>query len=109
MEVLHPLLGEGQRFLIACAGDPEAAVLQLQFDGDFAKQLLVRRGARRRGQSCKRTPAPPSSSRTVDGNGRTPVPGEELGELGHLVIGDAGQHVGEPSLRIDVIEFTGAD
>jgi len=41
VEVLHPLLGEGQRLLVACADDPEAAVLRLQFDGDFVKQLLV--------------------------------------------------------------------
>ena len=34
-----------------------------------------------------------------------PVPRQQRGEIGDLVIGDAGEYVGEPGLRIDVIEL----
>jgi hypothetical protein len=36
-----------------------------------------------------------------------PIPGQQCGQIGDLVIGDPGQHIGEPSLRIDVIELGG--
>ena len=41
--------------------------------------------------------------------GFLPVPGQEIVEAGSGVIGDAAQRVGEPGLRIDVVEFGGAD
>jgi hypothetical protein len=34
-----------------------------------------------------------------------PIPGQQCGQFGDLVIGDPGEHVGEPSLRIDVVEL----
>ena len=37
------------------------------------------------------------------------MPGEQLGEPGSRVVGDAAQYVGEPGLRIDVVEFRCAD
>ena len=33
-----------------------------------------------------------------------PVPRQQRGEVGDLVVGDPGQHVGEPGLGIDVVE-----
>jgi len=33
------------------------------------------------------------------------MPGEELVESGRWVICDATEHVGEPSLRVDVVKF----
>jgi hypothetical protein len=44
------------------------------------------------------------SSRGELGGGRLPVPGQELVELPDVVIVDAGEHVGEPGLRVDVVE-----
>jgi hypothetical protein len=38
-----------------------------------------------------------------------PIPGQQLIQIVDLVIGDAREHVGKPSLRIDVIEFCGLD
>jgi len=38
-----------------------------------------------------------------------PVPGQQRAQVGDLVIGDASQHVGEPGLRIDVVELGGVD
>ena len=38
-----------------------------------------------------------------------PVPWEELDEAGLWRVGDAGEDVGEPGLRIDVVEFCGLD
>ena len=37
--------------------------------------------------------------------GEAPIPRQERGEVGDLVIGDTSLHVGEPSLRIDVVEL----
>ncbi len=34
-----------------------------------------------------------------------PVPRQQRGEVGDLVVGDPGQHVGEPSLGIDFVEL----
>ena len=34
-----------------------------------------------------------------------PVPRQQRGQVGDLVIGDASQHIGEPGLRIDAVEF----
>src|SRR5882757_4901437 len=36
-----------------------------------------------------------------------PVPGQQRGEIVDLVIGDTGEHVGEPGLWIDVVELCG--
>jgi hypothetical protein len=41
--------------------------------------------------------------------GRSPVPGEEFVDALHRVIGQPGQHVGEPSLRVDAVELGGLD
>ena len=38
-----------------------------------------------------------------------PVPGQQLVELANVVIVDAGEHLGKPSLRVDVIEPRGLD
>jgi len=38
-----------------------------------------------------------------------PVPGEQLVQLGYRMIGDAAQHVGEPKLWIDAVEFCRGD
>jgi hypothetical protein len=40
---------------------------------------------------------------------RLPVPGQELIEVVDIVIIDAQQHVGKPSLGIDVVELGGMD
>ena len=37
------------------------------------------------------------------------MPGQEFVEPADGVIGDAGEYVGEPRLRIDVVEATGLD
>jgi hypothetical protein len=34
-----------------------------------------------------------------------PVPGQQLVQPGSRLIGDAAQHIGEPGLRIDGVEF----
>jgi len=39
----------------------------------------------------------------------TPVPGKELIKIVGLVLLDAGEHVGEPDLRIDVVETSALD
>ena len=39
--------------------------------------------------------------------GLFPIPREQRGKIVHWVIGDAGEHIGEPSLGIDVVEFGG--
>lgn len=36
-----------------------------------------------------------------------PVPGQQLIELAHGLTGDASEHVGQPGLRIDVVELGG--
>jgi len=38
-----------------------------------------------------------------------PVPGQQLVELLDVVIVEAGEHVGEPRLRIDLVEAGGLD
>ncbi len=37
------------------------------------------------------------------------APGHELAEAGDLMVGNAGEHVGEPALRVDAVEFGGFD
>ncbi len=41
--------------------------------------------------------------------GKPPVPGQEIIELGGWVIVDAGEDIGEPSLRVDIVELRGLD
>ena len=41
--------------------------------------------------------------------GGFPVPGQDLVHTGVRQLGDAGENVGEPSLRIDVVELGGDD
>ena len=38
-----------------------------------------------------------------------PAPGEEFVQAGLRLLGDAGEDVGEPGLRVDVVELRGAD
>ena len=38
-----------------------------------------------------------------------PIPGEKLVQTVHRMVGDAGQHVGEPGLWIDVVQLRGHD
>jgi hypothetical protein len=37
--------------------------------------------------------------------GLYPMPGQQLVEPGSWIIGDAAQHIGEPGLGIDAVEF----
>ena len=41
--------------------------------------------------------------------GAAPVPGQQFGELALLRRRDAGEHVGEPGLRVDVVQFRSGD
>ena len=41
--------------------------------------------------------------------GGVPVPGQQLVHPGVWQLGDAGKHIGEPSLRVDVVELGGGD
>jgi hypothetical protein len=41
--------------------------------------------------------------------GLYPMPGQQLAEPGSGMIGDAAEHVGEPSLGIDAVEFRRGD
>ena len=41
--------------------------------------------------------------------GLYPIPGQQFVEFRGWMIGDAAEHVGEPSLRIDVIQLGGLD
>ena len=45
----------------------------------------------------------------VLGRRRVPVPGEQLVEAAGGVVGNAPRHVGEPGLRIDIVELGGGD
>jgi hypothetical protein len=56
-----------------------------------------------------RAAVPAGSSGDSWGGGSFPVPGEQLVEPRGGVVGDAAQQVGEPGLRIDVVEFCRAD
>ena len=38
-----------------------------------------------------------------------PVPGEQLAEAALRRVGDVSKDVGEPSLRVDIVELGGAD
>jgi len=37
--------------------------------------------------------------------GKAPVPGQELIEPGGWVIGDTGEDIGQPSLRVDIVKL----
>jgi hypothetical protein len=52
---------------------------------------------------CRR----PSSGSLIDRGriGRPPVPRQQFVEPRRRMFGDAGEHVGEPSLRIDIVHF----
>jgi len=41
--------------------------------------------------------------------GLYPIPGQQLVEFRGGMIGDAAEHVGEPSLRIDAVQLGGLD
>lgn len=49
------------------------------------------------------------SGSTLEVEWTAPVPGQQRGQVGDLVIVDARQHVGKPGLRVDVVEPGGAD
>jgi len=40
---------------------------------------------------------------------RLPVPREKRGEIGHRMVADAGEHVGEPRERIHAVQLCGVD
>jgi hypothetical protein len=39
--------------------------------------------------------------------GLFPIPRQQCGQIIHWVIGDSGEDIGEPSLRIEIIELCG--
>jgi hypothetical protein len=41
----------------------------------------------------------------VEGDGEAPIPGQQCSQVGDLVIGNSGQHVGKPGLGVDVVEL----
>src|SRR6476469_1691034 len=45
------------------------------------------------------------SGGAVDDNRGAPIPGQQRGEVGDLVIGNPGEHVGEPGLGIHIVEL----
>jgi hypothetical protein len=49
------------------------------------------------------------SSRFNGGVLRTPIPGQEFVKAPGRVIGQASEHVGEPGLRVDIVELGGGD
>jgi len=49
---------------------------------------------------------PPWSGGAVDMR-EAPVPQQQRGKVGDLVMGEVSQHVDEPGLRIDVLKFAG--
>jgi hypothetical protein len=49
------------------------------------------------------------SSRFSGGVLRTPIPGQEFVNAPGRVIGQASEHVGEPGLRVDIVELGGGD
>ena len=48
---------------------------------------------------------PPQSGGALDSGWTAPIPGQQCGQFGGLVIGNAGEHVGKPGLRINVVEL----
>jgi len=78
--------------------------------GDFGLSLSAGR--------CWRLSAGPGSGPAFAGAGsmrrdrallRDPVPGEVFVEPALRRLGDAAEHIGEPGLRIDIVELGGAD
>jgi hypothetical protein len=73
--------------------------------------LLAVRAPRSRSQATRSTRMesirrrPRVASGSEFGCARLPVPGQKLVKVLDGVIGDAGEHIGEPSLWIDVVEF----
>jgi hypothetical protein len=57
---------------------------------------------------CMKLRYPSGENRSPAGL-RIPVPRQELVELCHRLIVDPAQFVGEPCLRIDIVEFGGDD
>jgi hypothetical protein len=47
---------------------------------------------------------PPCSGGAGDRDRVAPIPGQQRSEVGNLVIGDPGQHIGKPGPGIDVVE-----
>jgi len=52
--------------------------------------------------------APPCSGYFREGPG-LPIPRKQLGQLALRLAGDAGVHVGQPCLRVDVAKFCGSN
>ena len=53
--------------------------------------------------------APVRGSCRQFGSSALPVPGQELGQAGRRVIIDPAEDIGEPGLRVDVVELGGLD
>ena len=53
-----------------------------------------------------RKPAPPCQAARATGIAWRLIPRQQCGQFGDLVIGDPGEHIGEPRLRIDTVELS---
>jgi hypothetical protein len=81
-------------------------VLRLHIRGHIPQQLLVL--AEDLGGAADRDRVELVLLRSGGAVGRdrvAPIPGQQRGQVGDLVIGNPGQHVGKPSLGIDVVEL----
>jgi hypothetical protein len=106
-----PRLVKPEGGALVCVVDPEAAVLGFELVGHLVEEIHAlaehlggagdgEHGARRgHGQAASRRgwPALPSSSRAAARAG------------GSRVVGDAGQHVGEPGAGVDAVQLGGGD
>ena len=61
------------------------------------------------GRSVLRIEGAFGSSRFSGGVLRTPIPGQEFVNAPGRVIGQASEHVGEPGLRVEIVELGGGD
>src|SRR5581483_5578465 len=69
----------------------------------FATRYVYASGEHRRARRQR------SGSRGLRPARDLPIPGQQFGYAAHRVIGDAGEHVGEPCARVDVVELGGLD
>jgi hypothetical protein len=87
----------GHHLLIAGTVNPEAAFLWLpgRLPGPTisAARLIM--------NTCPG--AAMRSGGAIDDASSSPIPRRQGGEIIDLVIGDAGQHIGEPGMRIDIV------
>jgi hypothetical protein len=85
--------------------DPEAAVLRLHVGGHVPERILVLAKNFSSTADRDRVLVLPRSGGASDWDRAAPIPGYQRGQIGDLVIGDPGKHVGEPGLRIGVLEL----